>query len=315
MNLDARTLLFSLVLVYALSVLSLFVAAYGRNGNGKEDGMGKWATAMLLETLVWVLIAARGVLPDVLSIVVANGLKATSHALILAAVYEFQQRQTPHWQYWLPIALTLLLAAFLVDDIKGRFVWCGLIYCFQMVLIARALLSDQETRAGRAWRLLFMGIAMIMLVLVLRAALALSGLSEIAQPQNAAPVHPVQILAYVAVMATALLGSIGFVLMVKERTDREIMRLAMTDSLTRIPNRRALMEWAEHALARRSGSPLALLMIDVDHFKLINDTYGHQAGDEVLRKIAELLEERLRGHDFLGRYGGGGFCGGAPGTD
>ena len=81
MNLDARTLLFSLVLVYALSVLSLFVAAYGRNGNGKEDGMGKWATAMLLETLVWVLIAARGVLPDVLSIVVANGLKATSHAL------------------------------------------------------------------------------------------------------------------------------------------------------------------------------------------------------------------------------------------
>lgn len=317
MNLDARTLLFSLVLVYALSVLSLFVAAYGRNGNGngKHDGMGKWAAAMLLETLVWVLIAARGVLPDVLSIVVANGLKATSHALILAAVYEFQRRKAPHWQYWLLIALTLLLAAFLVGDIKGRFVWGGLIYGFQMALIARALLSDQETRAGRAWRLLFIGIGMIMLVLALRAALALFGLSEIAQPQNAAPIHPVQILAYVAVMATALLGSIGFVLMVKERTDREIMRLAMTDSLTRISNRRALMEWAEHALARRSGSPLALLMIDVDHFKPINDTYGHQAGDEVLRKIAELLEGRLRGYDFLGRYGGEEFCVVAPDTD
>lgn len=315
MNLDARTLLFSLMLTYALSVLSMFVAAYGRNGNSKQDGMSKWAAAMFLETLIWMLIAARGVLPDILTIIVANGLKAASHALILAAIYEFQGRKAPHWQYWLPIALTLLLAAILVGDIKGRFIWGGLIYGFQIALIARALLSDQETRAGRAWRLLFTGIVMIMLVLVLRAVLALSGLSEIAQPQNAAPIHPIQILAYVAVMATALLGSIGFVLMVKERTDREIMRLAMTDSLTQIPNRRALMEWTEHVLVRRSGLPLAILMIDVDHFKLVNDTYGHQAGDEVLRKIAELLAGRLRGHDFMGRYGGEEFCVIAPDTD
>lgn len=315
MNLDARTLLFSLMLAYALSVLGMFVAAYGRNGNRKHDGMGKWAAAMLLETLIWTLIAARGVLPDVLSIIVANGLKAASHALILAAIHEFQRRRAPHWQYWLPIALTLLQVTILVDDIQGRFIWGGLIYGFQMVLIARALLSDRETRLGRAWRLLFIGIVMIMLVLVLRVVLALSGLSEIAQPQNAVSVHPIQILAYVAVMATALLGSIGFVLMVKERTDREIMHLAMTDSLTHIPNRRALMEWAEHALARRSGSPLAVLMIDVDHFKPINDTYGHQTGDEVLHKIAELLAGRLRGYDFMGRYGGEEFCVVAPDTD
>ncbi|MBI1887579.1 MAG: GGDEF domain-containing protein [Nitrosomonadales bacterium] len=314
MNLDARTLLFSLMLTYGLSVLSLFVAAYGRNGSSKQDGMGKWAAAMLLETLVWTMIAARGALPDVLSIIVANGLKATSHALILAAIHEFQRRKAPHWQYWLPVTLTLLMVTLLVGDIKGRFIWGGLIYGFQMVLIARALLSDQEARAGRAWRLLFMGVVMIMLVLVLRAVLALSGISEIAQPQNAAPIHPVQILAYVAVMATALLGSIGFVLMVKECADREIMRLAMTDSLTRIPNRRALMEWAEHAMGRRSGLPLAILMIDVDHFKRVNDTYGHQTGDEVLRRIAELLAGRLRGPDFLGRYGGEEFCVIAPDT-
>lgn len=315
MNLDARTLLFSLILTYALSVLSLFIAAYGRNGNSKHDGMDKWAAAMFLEMLAWTLIAGRGVLPDVLSIIAANGLKAASHALILAALYEFQRRKAPHWQYWLPIALTLLLTAILVDDIQGRFIWGGLIYGFQMALLARALLSDQETRAGRAWRLLFMGVVMIMLVLGLRAIVALFGLSELAQPQNAAPIHPVQIITYIAVMATALLGSIGFVFMVKERTDREIMHLAMIDSLTQIPNRRALMEWAEHTLARRNGLPFAILMIDVDYFKSINDTYGHQTGDEVLRKIAELLEGRLRGHDFLGRYGGEEFCVIAPETD
>jgi diguanylate cyclase (GGDEF)-like protein len=316
MNLDPRTLLFSLILTYALTVLSLLVAALGGSGGRKRDGMGKWAAAMFLETLTWTLIAARGGIPDVFSIILANGLKATSHALILAAIYEFQQRRAPHWQYYLaPIALALLMAAILVDDIGGRFIWGGLIFGFQMVLIGHALLSDQETRAGRAWRLLFGGVAMITLVLGLRAAAALSGLSEFAQPQTSSTLHPVQLISFIAIMATALLGSIGFVLMIKERTDREIMHLAMTDILTQVPNRRALMAYAEHAMARRNGSPLAVLMIDVDHFKRINDTHGHPIGDEVLRKIATRLARRLRGHDLLGRYGGEEFCVIAPDTD
>lgn len=313
MNLDPRTLLFSLTLTNALMVLCLLVAVSSRGD--KRDGMEKWAAAIFLETLTWALIAARGTIPDVFSIVIANGFKAASHALILAAIYEFQQRRVPRWQYLLPVVLTLVTTAVLLDDIRGRFIWVGLIFGFQMVLVARALLSDKETRAGRAWRLLFGGIVVILLVLGMRALAALTGYGEFAQPQNTIVPHPVQIISFIAVMATTLLGSIGFVLMVKERTDREIMQLAMTDSLTQVPNRRALMERAEQALARRSGSPLALLMIDVDHFKLINDNHGHPAGDEVLRQVADRLSERLRGYDLLGRYGGEEFCVVAPDTD
>jgi diguanylate cyclase (GGDEF)-like protein len=314
MNLDPRTLLLSLILVNSMMMLSLFVAASRRIDGSKQDGMGKWAGAMLLETLTWTLGAGRGSIPDIFSIVAANGLKAASHALILVAIYEFQRRRVPRWQYMAPVALTLLMAAILVDDMVGRFLWGALIYGFQMVLIARALLTDQETRAGRAWLLLFSGIVMIVLVLGMRAILALSGHLELAQPQNGIPPHPIQIITYIAVMATALLGSIGFVLLIKERTDRAIMQLAMTDSLTQIPNRRALIDYAERALARRSGLPLAMLMIDVDHFKLINDTHGHPTGDEVLRKLSALLSARLRGHDLLGRYGGEEFCVIAPDT-
>jgi diguanylate cyclase (GGDEF)-like protein len=315
MSLDARTLLFSLVLTYALAVLSMFVAATGRIGNKTPDGTGKWASAMLMETLTWVLIAKRGEIPDFFSVTIANGFMAVAYAMILSAIYEFQQRKAPNWQYWLPIALTLAMAAILMDDIRCRFIWGGIIYGLQMVLIARALLSDKETRAGHAWRLLFGGVIMIMVVLVLRAADALFASDVLAQPQNTAAVQPVQLVSYIAVVAMALLGSISFVLMVKERTDREVMHLAMTDSLTQIPNRRALMDYAARVLARRNGLPLAMLMIDVDHFKPINDTHGHQIGDEVLCKLTAMLAGRLRGYDLIGRYGGEEFCVIAPETD
>jgi len=314
-NLDPRTLLFSLILINSLIVLSLFVAISGRNDERERDGMGKWAIAMLLETLTWGLVAARGHIPDAFSIIVANGLKAGAHALILAAICEFQRRAPPRWQYFAPVALTLVIAAVLVDDIRGRFIWVGIIYAFQIGLIARALLTDPETRSGRAWRLLFGGAAMIILVLGLRAFVAMSGQNELAQPQNTFAPHWVQIISFIGAMATALLGSIGFMLMVKERTDRAVLHLAMTDSLTQIPNRRALMDFAERALADRRGGPIAILMIDVDNFKHINDTFGHLAGDEVLRNVAGLLVKRLRGHDLLGRYGGEEFCVVAPDTN
>jgi len=314
LSLDPVTLLFALIVSNAMAMLSLLVAIAG-NRDGRREGMGKWAAAMLLETLTWVLIAARGTLPDVYTIVLANLFKAGGHALVLAAICEFQRRRAPAWQYFVPVALDTLMAALLIDDLRGRFVWGGLIFGFQVILIGRALITDPETRIGRAWRLLFAGVVLILLVLALRAAVALFGHHELAQPQVGVAPHPVQIFAFLAIMATALLGTFGFLLMVKERTDREILHLAMTDSLTRVPNRRALMEQAEHALARRSGLPLALLMIDVDHFKRINDQHGHPTGDEVLRKVAELLVGRLRGQDILGRYGGEEFCVIAPDTD
>jgi len=311
MNLDPRTLLFSLILTNTLMALSLFVAASGK----RRDGVGLWAIAMLLETLTWILVAARGAIPDALSLVIANGFKAGAHALALAAVCEFQRRTAPRWQYFVPVALAMLMAALLADDIRGRFIWGSLIFGFQILLIARVLLADKETRAGRAWRLLFGGLIAMLLVLGLRAAAALSGYGEFAQPQNNIATHPVQIVSFIAIMATALIGSVAFILMVKERTDREILHLAMTDSLTGVPNRRALMDQALHVMAQRSGRPMSLLMIDVDHFKRINDTLGHPAGDEVLRRVTQLLSERLRGGDVIGRYGGEEFCVIAPNTE
>jgi diguanylate cyclase (GGDEF)-like protein len=92
----------------------------------------------------------------------------------------------------------------------------------------------------------------------------------------------------------------------KIRQSRRLQLLAMTDELTGLPNRRAMLAHLEDALlsARSPGNSLSLLMIDVDHFKFINDTYGHGVGDEVLRHLALVLSANQRTHDRLGRLGG-----------
>jgi len=88
--------------------------------------------------------------------------------------------------------------------------------------------------------------------------------------------------------------------------NRELHELSITDSLTGLYNRKHLMEVLTKEVARseRYQRPLAVLMIDVDHFKLCNDTWGHLAGDEVLRNIAAIFRGCLRESDCVGRYGG-----------
>lgn len=103
----------------------------------------------------------------------------------------------------------------------------------------------------------------------------------------------------------------GFAVVLRDVTDRRLalerlQELAIRDPLTGLSNRRHFYEQAERdiLLAQRHGTSLALLMIDADHFKRINDSYGHPVGDEVLRQLARTLKEQLRATDLAARYGG-----------
>jgi diguanylate cyclase (GGDEF)-like protein len=87
-------------------------------------------------------------------------------------------------------------------------------------------------------------------------------------------------------------------------------RMITTDGLTQVCNKRYLIDVAERELRRtlRTGRALSLLMIDADHFKLINDSLGHLTGDEVLIELSRRLQASLRGDEVLARYGGEEFC-------
>jgi len=117
-------------------------------------------------------------------------------------------------------------------------------------------------------------------------------------------------LGTVALLALLALG-------LRQRSHARRMRdLAMTDELTRLPNRRHLQMLAEAQLAaaQAGGTPLALLALDIDHFKRINDQHGHDAGDQVLRRVAAAAQAALRRNDVLGRTGGEEFVALLPGA-
>lgn len=91
-----------------------------------------------------------------------------------------------------------------------------------------------------------------------------------------------------------------------ERKNQEWKEASLRDALTGLHNRRFLFEWMEKqiALARRMDQPLSVALIDLDHFKQVNDTAGHARGDEVLKQAAQWLSETIRGSDLAARYGG-----------
>ncbi|MBL8512729.1 MAG: GGDEF domain-containing protein, partial [Betaproteobacteria bacterium] len=108
--------------------------------------------------------------------------------------------------------------------------------------------------------------------------------------------------------ATRSIGAILDVTELKER-EAEIERLALEDPLTGLPNRRLFEDRLEHALtaARRTKGPVAVMLIDLDGFKSVNDQHGHDAGDAVLRGVAARLKDSMRESDTVARTGGDEF--------
>ena len=122
---------------------------------------------------------------------------------------------------------------------------------------------------------------------------------------------------FVAVPMSALAGGLSIVLVVTlEKTRQRIHELAMTDPLTGLRNRRHFIERAQREieLANRHDLPLALVVLDVDHFKRVNDAHGHVVGDQVLVELGKQWTMALRGTDVLARWGGEEFIALLPNT-
>jgi diguanylate cyclase (GGDEF)-like protein len=267
-----------------------------------------------LHTLTYVLFVLRGHISDLVSVVLANTLLAISFALISEGVQQFLQVRWSRWLVWAPVPLVAVLFFVLLGHAQTRIILSGVIIAWQCALIAWQLGSQPDKTTGRGAYFVIGSFLAISAAFVLRTVGALSGEAGIGSINTS---NPVQSATFLFVSVALMMVCQGLVLMTNERADERNRLLAMQDELTGLSNRRFIMEALALLLAqaRRSGKPVSILMLDVDHFKSINDTYGHLTGDRVLRHLAAGLRNRLREQDMAGRWGGEEFLVVLPDTD
>ena len=313
MTADVPTLLLMIVVSSVVASAALLVL----NGSQRRDGLQYWAAGLLLSAGAHGLLLLYGRIPNVSSVVLGNALLSAALAGFLLAVRRFHGRPL-HWVRALAPVLTIAVLMFIFQrNFAVRVAVNGIGLAAQAAWVLWALLRHQRRReegVSRGALLVAGGLVLLLLTVLIRGVLAIFYSLDIASILQG---NLVQTLTFMVSFMVTLVISFGFVFMAKERADAANVRLAAQDALTGVANRRALMLALEHELASaaRQHTPLSLLMLDLDHFKRVNDHYGHLAGDQVLRHTVAVVRQRLRAQDVLGRYGGEEFLLLLPGTD
>ncbi|MBW3637177.1 MAG: GGDEF domain-containing protein [Armatimonadetes bacterium] len=317
MQLDVRTIVWLIALSSLMTGLAMFLVA----GSFPEQvrGIRRWAWACLMHALGWSLVALRGAIPDALSIVAANTLIAAAtianfHALLDFLHLRFSPR--PFYAFLLVIAAALAFWTFEAPDMSARIVVMSAISAGFLGLCGTRLIFPRgrfEWPRGITQRTMILGFWGCSLAAALRLWHTLTQ----APSQNLFTFNWVEGLFYGGIFIQILMLTFGFLLMCNEQIINEWKRMATFDPLTGIWNRAAIEKSGNHAFeqAKRSGAPLSVLLGDIDYFKSINDTLGHEGGDRALRLVVDTLQNFLRAGDIMGRYGGEEFLFIAPNTN
>jgi diguanylate cyclase (GGDEF)-like protein len=299
-SLDVRTLLVTIGVVSLLTALGM--AMFARRFPS-FPGMAWMAVADLLLGIGMLLVATRDHAPEWLTTVVANLFTLSGLMLNAEALRRYAGGRWPWWSR--PYVLFLLMMplsawfTFIDPDVRVRLL--GFTACAALTLGGIAIALNASP-SGRRLRTVVAAFGVFAIWMAGRWVLTFAQ-APMPSFMSAGGVHALTLLAYVVFV---LVKDFSILQDSVRCSLDEVALQARTDPLTGLLNRRALTELAQRAMAQahRHGSPLSLVLIDIDHFKQINDAYGHAAGDAVLVALARLLGGHLRAGDACARLGG-----------
>ncbi len=309
---DLKTIIFmSMLLTFMLSMLLAITRAHHK----KLHGPGYWAVGNLVIGLGMVLVLIQLDAPKQLFLP-GMALIGAGLSLYINGIQAFIGKVPNHR---IPIAVFFLLIAIDVyfilmgHDIRVAVILGAIIFSAIYLYCARLTFSRDEGIVGNLFWITS-SLYLLMAILMLgRAFYASRAGAEVFDSFAAWPVN-----AY-----TFMLGAVSqffisslFVLMLSYKLSQNLESIATIDSLTGVLNRRGLEEAAlkMQDICRRINLSMAVLLIDIDHFKKVNDHHGHLCGDDVLRHLTKVIAGILRSSDVLGRYGGEEFCVFLPNT-
>jgi diguanylate cyclase (GGDEF)-like protein len=311
MQLDPLTLL----VAEAVGSFMSFAVLWQASSTTVKDAQSLRAGALSMLSLVVsaTLLASRGVAPAVVYIAAANVSVITcglfgAHTF---AVFNGRSRFSRVVLFIWALACLSFLFVFTLGDYEHHYrtratiTTLGLASLFSIAVAELMRDGNLRREPSRGFMLVLLGLAVVCLF-------ARVAVLQLVPPSTGHLLSP-GLERSLGLLPGVIVGTgfgMALLLMHHGRLTAEALDLAARDPLTRLPNRRALVSLLQSRLPRAStaGKHTALLLLDIDHFKRINDTFGHQSGDAVLCRFAECVQELLRPDDFLARIGGEEFC-------
>jgi diguanylate cyclase (GGDEF)-like protein len=282
--------------------------------NKTIPGLRLWMLSFLFGSVFSVSLLVRDWIPEVLAVVISQGaISMAAYFCLLASRMYMGRRPLPHIYAVVGIGALISLSVYFTvvqPHLGMRFLLAGLGsgICF---LLTAFTLAKGELRRVPARYLLAMVAGLHGTFVLLRPVLFKLALPTTVSGQVDANLvaQLSQVVVLEAIVAVVLLG-FGALILANEFITSELRHLAEVDPLTNVFNRRAFLTLLDKAIssAERNQTVVPVLVMDLDHFKKVNDTWGHRAGDDVLRHFVVQANRCLRNEDVLGRLGGEEFA-------
>ena len=318
---DLRTLFILTVLINI--IISFIMAIYWRTQK-TYAGFGYWTLANVAMTVTFSLFALKGIAPEFVTVVIANTSAITGSICRYAGVRFFWGAESlPHVRFHQAVvvvcALLLTYYTCIDDNIVLRLFAVSLIVSGYFLATARNMIKGAtQGYPYEAWTLALLNL--VYATLMMGRAFEWLIFPE---ARHLLIASSMSTLYFSSILLLEVTTALLFLMLNSQRLAKNLLqmqgdleKLAASDMLTGLYNRRKLEEVCTAALthARVHNRPSALLLIDLDHLKQMNDTFGHPAGDALLNTVVKTIRSQLRDQDILGRLGGDEFVVVLPAT-